>query len=176
MVSIPSSEPAQLASGDTWQWSKSFTDYPSPTWTLTYYLRRAEDRELRSFTGSADGNGGFDILVPAATTAAYPSGRYDWSARVSAAGVVHTVARGFIDVSADFFDLANDHRTYNQRCLDAIEAVREGRANTDQASFTINDRSVSRMSWDELEDAWHLFRNLVAKERGIKVGRVKIRM
>lgn len=176
MVSIPSIEPKQVRAGDTWQWTKSLSDYPSTTWALNYYLRLTDDPVARTFTAAADGNGGYAITVAASVTSEYPPRNYTWVARVSASGVVHTVAHGFLQILADLSDLANDHRTYNQRCLDAIEAVRENRANTDQAAFSVEGRSVSRMTWDELENAWHKFRNLVAKEQGIKVGRVIARM
>lgn len=177
MVDVPSREPSRLISGDTWEWTREWAaDYPSPTWTLTYYFRHASTLEAKTFTGASDGSGGFSIAVPAADTKEYAPGRWSFVARVSSGAVVHTVARGFVEVLPDYADEGADHRTYNERCLDAIEAVREGRASTDQSSYTINDRSVGRMSWDELEEAWTKFRNLVAAERGIKTSRVMVRM
>lgn len=176
MVDILTYEPRKLIAGDTWQWTRDFDDYPSPTWTLDYYLRHPGELSLHTFQASADGSGGFTITVAAATTQTYQPGTWELVGRVSASGVVHTVVRQRVEIVADFAQLNQDHRSYNQRMLDAIEAVREGRATTDQGSVTIGDTSISRMSWDELETQWHRFRELVARERGVNTGRVLPRL
>jgi hypothetical protein len=176
VVSVPTTEPAVLNAGDLWEWTREFSDYPSPTWTLSYYFRHPEFEGVKTFDATADGDGGHSISVAATDTAQYVGGRWSWIARVASGSSVYTVDRGTVEVRADFADEANDFRTYNQRCLDAIEAVRENRANTDQASWAIEGRSVSRMSPDELERQWHKFRDLVFAEQGIKVGHVKVRM
>lgn len=176
MVTIVDREPERLFAGDSWAWSKTLADYPSPTWTLTYYFRCSVDNEVRSIVATADGNGGHAVSETPANSGAYPPGRHSWSAVVDDGSDVFTIERGFAEVVADFSKAEVDHRTYNERVLDAIEAVREGRASTDQESMSISDRSIGRMSWDELEQVWHRFRQLVAKERGIKAGRHRVRL
>lgn len=176
MVSIPSNEPLELNAGDTWQWTRDFSDYPSSLWALTYYFRHPDVEEVKSFTGTADGADGFAITVAATATVAYVPGRWSWTARVSYLTTVTTVDRGLVQIHADYADDRNDHRSYNERCLDAIEAVIENRANTDQASWSIEGRSVSRMSIDELWSMRRRFKDAVAREKGMRVGRSVIRM
>lgn len=175
MVDIATTEPKQVEAGNTWQWTRDLTDYQAPTWVLTYYLRNKNEPEVKTIIAADDGDGGHAITVSASDSDGYIGGRWDWIARVSSAGVVYTIDKGMLDIRSNLADAANDFRTYNQRCLDAIEAVRENRASTDQASWSIDDRAVSRMTWDELNAQWRRFRNLVAREQGKRTSTTLIR-
>lgn len=63
--------------------------------------------------------------------------------------------------------VAVDHRTPDEKILDAIIAVMEGHATTDQAAVSVDGTSISRMAWSELIAA----RNDVQRRVDFKRGR-----
>lgn len=174
------SEPTTIHAGDTWEWTRDESDYPAGTWTLTYYLRNAS--AAYNVVATADGTT-HSVSVPAATTAAYKPGRYDWIARVTAGTDSFTVGTGSLTVLPNLGATgAQDGRTYARRVLDAIEAVLEGRASHDQASYSIGNRSLSRMSIAELMTFRDKFKAEVLKEEraariaaGLGVGKIQVR-
>lgn len=60
---------------------------------------------------------------------------------------------------------AVDARSADERILDAIIAVMEGHASTNQASTSIDGTSISRMSWTELIQARNEFQRRVDLKR-----------
>lgn len=142
-VDVPTVEPTQVRAGDTWTWSRSLSDYPAPTWTLAYSLLNATSKI--SITASASGADHL-VSVAAATTAGYTAGTYSASARVTSGAEAYTVWTGVIEVSPNLAAKTSyDDRSHARKVLEAIEAVLEGRATTDQQSVTIGDRSIEKM-------------------------------
>jgi hypothetical protein len=139
--------PEQLIAGDTWMWTRSLPLYPAPTWILTYYLIKAGDRI--EITADASGQG-HEISVAAATTATKKAGRYRWTARVSDGTQKVTVEQGWVDVLPDPAKGISDPRTWAARTLAAVEGFLEGNATTAQQSMTVNGRSLSRWSIEDL--------------------------
>ena len=156
MATIPTIEPQTLALGDTVKWNRDdLSDYPAPTWTLTYWLYNA----TKSYSVVATANGvNHSVVITAATSAAYVAGTYTWKAFVTT-GSGSTAERYEVD-SGTFIIQANpailvsnaglDDRSHVKKVLDAIRAVIEDRASKDQESFSIAGRSLSRTSIDDL--------------------------
>lgn len=143
---IPSSEPDSLRAGDTWTWARGdLSDYPASVWTLTYYFRNST--AFFDVVAAQDGEA-FAVSVPAAATAAYTAGRYDWTAVVSDGVDRYQVDIGVIEVLADVSSAAPyDGRSLPRILLDAVEATLQNRASADQIDLlasTIGDRSRTR--------------------------------
>jgi hypothetical protein len=143
---VPESEPAELNAGATWTWRRSdLSDYPASTWTLSYYFKNAS--AAFSITASADGEAHLVDVLPV-VTGANAAGRYDWRAYVTDGTDVHLVDTGVVEVIADFQNAtAYDGRSLPRRMLDAVNAILEDRATTDQidlVSSAIGDRSSTR--------------------------------
>jgi hypothetical protein len=164
--------PKQLVAGDLWTWTEILTSYPAPTWTLTYYLRNG-DKSI-SATGTPSGANHL-ISVAADSTKSLTPGNYAWQARVVNGLTVKTIASGRVEIAPNLADNVSDTRTFNQRVLEALQAVIENRASTDQLSLAIDGRSISRMNWDEILAAYDRFRLAVAGELGLKPNRVFVR-
>ena len=149
MADTPTKEPLVLVAGDTWAWIRSLADYPATTWTLTYYFR-SRQHEF-SFSASAQGD---DHLVEQlkAATAAYHPGDYDWQAVVDDGTTRATVMRGRVRVLPDPLNTGAgfDGRSHARRVLEALEAVIERRATSDQQSYAIGGRSLQKMRAEEL--------------------------
>ena len=112
------SEPRVLQAGDTWTWSRSESDYPaSEGWALVYYFAKA-DEEPQALETNVSGDG-FTVTVAASSTA-WPSGIYRWTARVSRNGEVHTIDAGQLTVIPDP-TVACDRRSYEEKVVAALE-------------------------------------------------------
>jgi hypothetical protein len=163
--------PSTLTAGDLWAWTESQTDYPAPTWELSFHFSGPKSF---SAVGVASGTD-HAFSVAATATKDQPHGTYEWIARAVNGTTSTTLARGRITVEPNFANLAADNRTHNRKVYEALKAVIENRATTDQLSYSVAGRSISRMSWDELLAAHDRYRLAVAKEMGLHPGRVFIR-
>jgi hypothetical protein len=149
-MDIPKNEPFEARAGDTWQWRREdlSSDYPAPTWTLSYYFKNPTANF--NFNAAADGVN-FAVTVAKATTAAYAAGRYKWFAFVDNGTQRFEVDRGELEVLPNLAVAGNlDDRTHARKVLEAIEAVIEGRASKDQEEYTIGNRSLKRTPLEEL--------------------------
>jgi hypothetical protein len=158
----PENVPAELIAGDLWSWVRTLSDYPAPTWTLTYYFENSG----RSFSVIATTSGtGFAASATAATTTSYAPGRYRWRARVTNGAEAYTVESGWLVVRANPAAAGTyDARSHVRKVLDAIEATIEGRASNDQLSMSIAGRSISRTPMTELVTLREKYLAFVADE------------
>ena len=165
---IPDREPDIFYAGDTLKFRIAEGDYPAPTWSLEYSLVR--DGEQITFSSTND-EGSHLVNVAATTTADWGVGMYNWIAQAVKGAEKYTLRRGQIDIRSDFAAAGAglDARTHVKKVLDALEATILGKASKDQLSYTINSRSISRMSADEVT-TWHshytaLYRDELDAER-----------
>lgn len=169
------SEPTTIYAGDTLTWTRTLADYPAPEWVLTYSLV-----QLGSAITIVAAAAGTDhlVYVPATETANYVPGDYTWSAFVSDAltGLVrHTVERGAMTVQPNPAAGGYDTRSDPQIILDNINAYLKDPQNIKAASYSFQNRSLSRWPLGDLL-AWRTqlmseVKNLQAKERGQTIGR-----
>lgn len=143
----------RLIAGDSLVFTTSVPDYP-PTagYTLTYRLvRRDAAGAPISFAAGVSGDV-YSVAVTPATTAAWTPGRYTWASYASKAGERYTVGQGELVIEADPATVAApyDNRSHARKVLDAIEAVLEQRATTDQMQMSIAGRSLTRMQVADL--------------------------
>lgn len=166
-MTTPTTEPTELRAGDLWEWRREdlTSDYPASSWTLTYRFKNAAGGF--EVVAAADGDA-FESSVAAATSAAIAAGVYAWQARASNGLLVHTVDTGETKVLPNLFatsaSTASDQRTHARRTLEAIEAVIEGRATTDQQAYAIGTRSLTRIPLPELLAFRDRYRMAVARE------------
>jgi len=183
-ATVPTTEPDALRAGMTWAWTRELTDYPAGTWTLTYWFKQLAASGAK-FSAVATASGStHSVSVAAATTAAYTAGEYSWVAVVASGAEVYEVDRGTLTLLPKYnADAALDDRSHARVVLDAIEAVIENRATLDQQEYTIGNRSLKRMSVDELMKFRDKYRAEVyaeeqgeAARNGKSVGRVVVRL
>lgn len=149
MVTIPTTEPAEIQAGDTIQWKKTLSDYPASSgWVLSYTLINAAAKI--TITGTASGDDHL-VSVTAATSAGYGAGTYAWQAVATLGSARYTVGSGTMTVKANLAAATTlDNRTHVKKTLDAIEAVIENRASMDQQAYTIEGRSLTRTPMADL--------------------------
>ena len=56
-------EPQQANAGTTWRWTRSFTDFPANTWTLTYYFREVTGKYSFDIVATNNNNSSTNVLV-----------------------------------------------------------------------------------------------------------------
>lgn len=144
---ISTVEPSRATAGDRWLWERQdLSDYPASVWTLTYALVNA----AKQITLTATANGNYHrIDVTAATTAAYPAGRYAWAAFVTSGTDRRQIGKGEIEIRPNLATLTSggDTRAFARQMLDAIEAQMLGRATaqqSDMVSMQIAGRGLQR--------------------------------
>lgn len=140
---VPTWEPRLLTAGDRWLWERQdLADYPAGTWTLSYSLAKA-DRQI-TLTATASG-GAHRIDVSAATTAAYPAGRYSWAAYVTYGSDRRQIASGEIEIRPNLATATSgiDGRSFARQMLEAIESAMLGRASANQLDM-VNMQIASR--------------------------------
>lgn len=126
-VTTATTEPEEVIVGDTWTWSRSFSDYPaSQGWVLTYYVKN----DTQSFQISCTANGNDHVAtMSAANSAALVPGTYRYWARISLSGTSYTVAQGELKLLPNpAAQGAYDFRTTATRIVDALEQLALRRA------------------------------------------------
>ena len=146
-IDTSNTEPVSIIPGDTVKWTRAFADFPaSAGWALSYELLNAQRRY--EIAATADGNA-YRVVVSAQTTQGYASGSYAWRARITNADEVYTVGSGRLTVEPSF-EAARDARSHARRTLEALEAVIEGRADSNTAEYEINGRRLKYTAMPEL--------------------------
>lgn len=165
-AATPTIEPDEIRSGDSVSWTRDFGDYPATTYTLTYYFRGPTTLDKAA---TASGTS-FLLSLSATETGQLQAGTYWWEAKASSGSTVVTLSAGSVKILPNFADSAAvqagfDGRTHARKCLDAIDAMMEGRASAAQQSYTIvGQRTVTMLTPSELIKWRGYYAGLVAQE------------
>ena len=171
-VTLATTTPKTLTAGDTWEWTIALADYPSPAWTLTYYLVKSGTRiELTGAQYAATDDHHVDVAKT--VTQGYTTGSYSYQAVVDDGTDRKVVETGTITVLTDFQQQTTgyDDRSFARKSLEAIEAVIEGRASQAHQEYQIAGRALKFMTLDELLNARDRFQTEVREEERRKAGK-----
>lgn len=148
-----------ILAGETLEAELSFDDYPAGDGiTLKYLFRAGATRD--DISAVADGTD-WTLTVPATDTIRWEPGDCFFSAMYTDADGVVTE----IDSGAFVVRMNPSIRSHAERTLDAIQAVMEGRAKSDQLTVTLGDVSLQYMSPVELSKWEDIFAARVNAER-----------
>lgn len=176
-ANYPEQEPYELVVGDYWAWKREnlATDYPTALYSLSYEFHcDSGGGGSHQFTINAvEANDVYYIEVPSTTTDDYNPHDYIWGAYITRTADSNRVQidEGKTTLLPNLADTNADLRSFAKKVLDNVEAVIEGRATIDQSSFSIGNRSLSRMSIDELLELRRVHKVEYLKE--VKQARVK---
>jgi hypothetical protein len=167
MPDTPSIEPLEIVAGDTIAWSKDLSDYPATSHTLTYYFRGPGNFQI---VASANGRE-HSVSVSASTSAAYPSGTYDWQAFASAGSERYKVGEGQIVVKDNPTNVMSyDTRSINKQILDALEATQLANAARPEQQYSLSaaGRNFQFYNHADLIMAIEKYRGFVKQEEDAK--------
>lgn len=164
-ATIPTSEPTELTAGDSWQWDRTYGDYPSSDgWSLTYALTGSGAAPVEIVASAASGVS-FEVRVAAATTASYAAGRHDLIGYVSKGGERFQVYKGALVVLPDPA-VATIALSFNERMLAQLETKIAERLSADISSYTLEQQEVHREELRLLEGRRNAYAEAVRIERG----------
>lgn len=162
---IPTIEPTTLRAGDSWQWNRTYVNYPASVWTLTYYLYGASIVDADGFAATASGDEHHVRTLPSYSTG-FAAGEYTLVGRVDDGTDTFTVYEDSVEIIGNPLTLgASAQKTHAETMYDLIVAKLEGRIPKDQESFQINGRAVNRIPVAELRKMRGEYASLIEQER-----------
>ena len=163
--------PETIRAGDTLKVKRSDigTDYPNTTYTAKFQARCFDHKvDTITITATNDGN---DYLFTFTSTATANYHVGDWSFILTVEDGTNriTVDEGTIKVLQDLVsDNSTDVRSHARIVLDKIETLLQGKADSDVANYSINNRSLTKMSPDELLKWRDYYKAEVLREKRIE--------
>lgn len=165
----PEGEPLKIVVGDFLQWKKSSlaATYPPELYSANYVARVAAGNSGEIQLPAIERTGYYLFTVDSATTAAFTPGFYHWQLEITqtSSGNRVVVERGEFEAIADLDNNGADPRTHAEIMLDKIEGLLIGRADKDVSSYSIQGRSIAKMSIVDLLQWRDYYRKEVTKER-----------
>lgn len=150
-------EPREVVVGDFIQWKRSdlVADYPPASYTATYVARITGGGTSEIQLIGTNQTTHYLFTVPSATSADFLPGKYHWQLEIvqNSSGNRVVVDIGDFDAIPDMDVDQADPRIHAEIMIDKIESILEGKADSDVGSYSIAGRSLTKMSFAELQDA-----------------------
>lgn len=162
-IEVPTVWPSSITAGNTVKFTVENSDFPPSTWTLTYTL--VSSAASYDVTATDNGDGSHLFSANSSVTTTWAEGHYSFFISASDGADRYTVAQGSIDVLPNPESGAYDPRSHAKKVLDSLDALLEGKATKDQESYSINGRSISRMSIEDLIMWRDRYKALYAQEQ-----------
>ena len=165
---IQQREPLSLIAGDTVKFyaaSVDKTNFPlGGGWTVNADL--IGQSTVLNDVAATETDGEYLVTFTAVQTATLAAGNYTLVMSVTDGTDRYTTYSQSATIEANLAAAASatDTRSHARKVLDAIEAVLENRATKDQESYTIKDRSLTRMSVEDLMMFRDRYKAEVARE------------
>ena len=163
-------EPTSVIIGTLVQWKRAdLSDIYAPaSYDLIYNIRlRNGDGVDKVVTATTATDGSFLATLNSTITSAMVAGDYVWQAFISrksdAAKV--SVGEGSITLLSNLDQNGADNRSHAQIMVEKIQSLLEGRADKDVSSYSIQGRSLAKMSISDLMMWRDYYRKEVAKEK-----------
>ena len=163
-------EPTSVIIGTLVQWKRAdLSDIYAPaSYDLIYNIRlRNGDGVDKVVTATTATDGSFLVTLNANVTGAMVAGDYVWQAFISrkSDGAKVSVSQGNITLLSNLDQNGADNRSHAQIMVEKIQSLLEGRADKDVSSYSIQGRSLSKMSVTDLMMWRDYYRKEVAKEK-----------
>jgi len=168
-ANAPTSEPSNFVVGDFVQWKRTdlSDDYPNTAYTATYVSRDAGGGSHEfSVTGTSSGDD-FLFTILGSASDDFSAGHHKWQLEIirnsdSERIVVET---GHWDINVDMDVNGVDPRSFAQTMVDKIETILKGKADSDVGSYSIAGRSLTKMTFAELEEARDRYMGIFKREQ-----------
>ncbi len=169
-ANAPEGEPETVVVGDFIQWKRSdlVQDYPVATHSATYVARITGGGANEIQITATESNPSYYLFtVTSATSSSFVPGLYHWQLEVTetASGNRIVVGTGMFRALPDLDVNNSDPRSHAEVMLDKIQTILEGRADSDVSSYSIQGRSLAKMSISDLLSWRDYYRREVMKEK-----------
>ena len=166
----PEREPLTVTVGDFIQWKRSdlVEDYPTAQYSASYVARitGGGSNEIQ-ITGTESNPSFYLFTATSAQSADFVPGYYHWQLEVTqtSTGNRIVVDTGTFTALPDLDVNNSDPRSHAEIMLDKIEGLLQGRADSDVSSYSIQGRSLAKMSIADLIEWRNYYRREVNKEK-----------
>lgn len=162
----PATEPQQFAIGDFVQWKREdiIGDYPTATHSAEWIARiSGGGSEIK--VAATETSTYYLFTINSSDSASFTKGHYHWQLEITETSSSNRIIidTGTLDIDFDLDDNV-DPRSHAQVMIDKIESILQGKADADVASYSINGRSLTKMSFEDLISARDFYRKEYAKE------------
>ena len=162
-------QPEKIVIGDYLLWKRTdlVSDYPLADYSMEYVARITGGGSNEIKVAAQELNVTYVFEVDSVTSATYIAGFYHWQLEVTktSTGDRVVIETGTFTAVEDLDVNGADPRTHAEIMIGKIESVLQGKADADVASYSINGRSLTKMSFTDLIDARNFDRQEYAKER-----------
>ena len=163
-------EPTSVIIGTLVQWKRAdLSDIYAPaSYDLIYNIRlRNGDGVDKVVTATTATDGSFLVTLNANVTSAMVAGDYVWQAFISrkSDGAKVSVGQGNITLLSNLDQNGADNRSHSQIMVEKIQSLLEGKADKDVSSYSIQGRSLAKMSVADLLNWRDYYRREVVKEK-----------
>lgn len=154
VANAPEGEPEIIVVGDFIQWKRTdfLTDYPPSLYSAEYVARITGGGNTEIKLPATEYSDKYLFTISSATSATFAAGVYHWQLEIvqTATGNRIVIDRGSFEAIIDLDDNQADPRGHAEIMLAKIETILEGKADADVSSYSINGRSLSKLSPQEL--------------------------
>ena len=150
---IPEKEPVTIYKGETIVWNrKDLTDYPVGSYAMSWTARLESNGGTAFSATVTEVDDYYKFTLDNSDTGGYTTGDYFWVLKVTQSSDSEEliIDSGKITVKDNYFGTTGDTRSHAKIMLDKIESILEGRADADVSSYSIQGRSLSKISINEL--------------------------
>jgi hypothetical protein len=171
--------PAQMIAGDSLRLAIPMGDYAaSASWAVSLVLQALAGGAPVTVNATADG-GDWLMVLGSGSSATLAPGPFRYLIAATKDGERSTIEAGQIEVLPDPAKAVQDQRTPARRALDAIDAVLENRASSEDMKFTFADgRALDKIPHADLLALRKHYARIVAREatKGRGPKRVLVRL
>lgn len=161
--------PEQIVIGDYVQWKVSglVDDYPTNLYTSTFIGRPTSGGSNEISVTATGQTTHYLYAISSTDSASISKGSYSWQIKIirnsDSAQVV--VNQGSLEVLANISTSTSDGRSHSEIMVGKIESLLAGKADSDVSSYSIAGRSLTKLSFQELQDARTFYRGEVTREQ-----------
>lgn len=162
-TTIPTKIPLDFILGDTVKFSIAESDYPAPTWVITYYFNSKKYK--KSVIASASGSEHL-VTLSAAESAKFSPGLYNYQAKAESGDEKYTVDTGRIEVWPDESGELLDALTVHENIIEKLDLSILDRVTDDFIEiWTEAGRKFVANDLDKLKGLRNYYINQIAAEK-----------
>lgn len=161
----PMVTPTNIVVGDFLLWRRSLPDYLNTTHTATYIAKIATGAASEIQVVATNSEDNYLFTVTSATSSSFNVGNYHWQLEVATGANRIVIERGYWTIIPDLDNANADPRSHAEIMITKIESLLSGRADADVSSYSINGRSLSKLSIAELVEWRDYYKSEQVKER-----------
>lgn len=160
-------EPASLVVGDFAQWKRSdlVDDYPVSEYSAEYVARIDAGGASEFKIAATEASTYYLFTVTSTESASFNAGMYNWQLEITqtSTGNRIVVDRGHFNILVDLDANSADPRIHAEIMITKIESLLEGKADSDVSNYSIGNRSLTKLSFEELMNAREYYQREVVR-------------